>query len=189
MATPFTYTNRKGRTYYLREVKTKTGKTRYVFSKSPGKGTLDAIPDGYEVAETLNSVLSLVKAGTSPIRSDELQTVVAELRRHKRLERYAAEIRGDAILVCEPIGGMDVLEGRALGLTRAFVQKLWAKAQYSALLRFRLEDAEQRLFTVDRMCFRGGMEGWTELHGCDALRELAREYVLHLGKPTFFELM
>ena len=47
------YTNRIGKTYYLREGKTKTGKQRYFFStQQEGKGApLEHVPDGYEIYE------------------------------------------------------------------------------------------------------------------------------------------
>ncbi|HDH98756.1 MAG TPA: hypothetical protein ENF70_06465, partial [Deltaproteobacteria bacterium] len=47
------YTNRTGKTYYLREGKTKSGKPRYFFSaQQQGKGeVVDRIPDGYEIYE------------------------------------------------------------------------------------------------------------------------------------------
>lgn len=50
----FTYTNRKGVTYYLRAHETKTGKTRYTFAKTPGANAADELPDGYEVRENVN---------------------------------------------------------------------------------------------------------------------------------------
>ena len=47
------HTNRAGKIYYLREQKTKTGKTRYFFSaRKEGKGTaVEKIPEGYEIYE------------------------------------------------------------------------------------------------------------------------------------------
>ncbi len=47
------YTNRTGKTYYLREGKTKTGKPRYFFSsQQTGKGeVVEHVPEGYEIYE------------------------------------------------------------------------------------------------------------------------------------------
>ena len=47
------YTNRIGKTYYLREGKTKTGKPRYFFSSNKdGKGeAVKEIPEGFEIYE------------------------------------------------------------------------------------------------------------------------------------------
>ena len=51
---PFTYTNRKGKTYILCQGTTKTGKPRYYFSPNPKDPVLDAIPEGYEIRENVN---------------------------------------------------------------------------------------------------------------------------------------
>lgn len=52
----FSYTNSKGSTYILhgRSRVTSTGKTTtlYFFGKEEKEGALDAVPDGYKVAET-----------------------------------------------------------------------------------------------------------------------------------------
>ncbi len=61
----FTYKNSKGVTYILHgKVRvTSTGKnsTLYFFSKEEKEGALDAVPAGYEVAETANGLVILKK--------------------------------------------------------------------------------------------------------------------------------
>ena len=44
------------------------------------------------------------------------------------------------------------------------------------------------MFVVERMCFRGRIDGW---HGLDGgpLEKLVERYVPHIGKDSFFELM
>jgi hypothetical protein len=61
----FSYTNKKGVTYIL-HAKTKTtstGKTQtlYFFAKEKKDGALDAVPQGYKVAETANGLPVLKK--------------------------------------------------------------------------------------------------------------------------------
>jgi len=58
----FEYTNRKGVTYYLRRSTTKRGKTHYAFSRKPGGEEVEALPDGYEVRESINGQVSLAQA-------------------------------------------------------------------------------------------------------------------------------
>lgn len=60
--------------------------------------------------------------------------------------------------------------------------------QYTPVMRFLLVDAEKREFTVERMCCRGGMKGWLSLHRWGKIRNLAKQYVHHLGKESFFDL-
>jgi hypothetical protein len=43
----YTYTNRKGSTYYLCQANTKTGKTRYYFAGEPKATPVENIPVGY----------------------------------------------------------------------------------------------------------------------------------------------
>jgi hypothetical protein len=46
-----TYKNRRGKTYYLHEGRTKTGKPKYNFSLKNNGELVDEIPDGYEIYE------------------------------------------------------------------------------------------------------------------------------------------
>jgi len=61
----FSFTNKRGVTYILhaRVTKTKTGKTQtlYFFSKEKKAGFLEAVPQGYKVAETVNGLPVLKK--------------------------------------------------------------------------------------------------------------------------------
>ena len=55
----------RDRTYFLhsRNVELKGGRTQtlYFFAKEPGQGALDAVPSGYEVAESKNGLPVLKK--------------------------------------------------------------------------------------------------------------------------------
>ena len=61
----FSFTNKKGITYFLhsRVNKTKTGQTQtlYFFAKEKKAGVLEAVPAGYKVAETANGLPVLKK--------------------------------------------------------------------------------------------------------------------------------
>ncbi len=62
----FSYTNKKGVMYFLhgKTTPTKSGKDRtlYYFSKEKKAGVLEAVPKGYQVAETANGLPVLKKA-------------------------------------------------------------------------------------------------------------------------------
>lgn len=62
----FKFTNSKGKTYFLhsRNVELKGGRKQqlYFFAKEPGEGSLDAVPSGYQVAESKNGLPVLKKA-------------------------------------------------------------------------------------------------------------------------------
>ena len=63
----YAFTNSKGVTYYLHTKKstTSTGKQRtlFFFSKEVKDGTLDAVPEGYQVVEMKTGLPVLKKAG------------------------------------------------------------------------------------------------------------------------------
>lgn len=184
-----TYTNRKGKTYYLCQATTKTGKKRYVFASEPRDTAVTKMPAGYEVAESVNGRVSLRKKGSSPIRRDEVSVVRKALSRHRRLSRYRIEARRKDIIVFEPIGGLsDDLAGK-LVLPIEAVREIANHVQYVPVLRFRLEDKKSRQFGAERMCYLGGIDDWLALHDYDALDVLAERYVVHLGKESFYELM
>lgn len=62
----FKYENSKGRTYYLhhKETTLKNGRqqTLYFFRKEVTDGSLDAVPQGYQVAESKNGLPVLKRA-------------------------------------------------------------------------------------------------------------------------------
>jgi len=62
----YTYTNSRGTTYVLhsRETTLKNGlqRTLYFFAKDEREDSMDAVPDGYQVAETKNGLPVLKKA-------------------------------------------------------------------------------------------------------------------------------
>lgn len=61
----YSYTNSKGKTYYLHSKNTtlKNGRTQtiYFFAKEEKDGTLNEVPAGYQVAETANGLPVLKK--------------------------------------------------------------------------------------------------------------------------------
>ena len=62
----FSFTNSKGRTYYLhsRETTLKNGRkqTIYFFAKEVKDGSLNSVPSGYQVSESRNGLPVLKKA-------------------------------------------------------------------------------------------------------------------------------
>lgn len=65
MANAFSYTNKKGQTYYLhtRQVTLKNGRkqTIYFFARDVRDGSLDAVPAGYKVVETARTGMPVLK--------------------------------------------------------------------------------------------------------------------------------
>ncbi|MBI3760710.1 MAG: hypothetical protein HY260_02470 [Chloroflexi bacterium] len=196
---PITYTNRKGVTYYLHQGTTKKGKPRYFFSKESTGQVLDRIPDGYEITESVNGIVSLSKAGQRTIAESEVGLVASIVTGQRHLKYYRVAAKRNTIEVYEPLGGLDdKVAARIFGddlFTPALAERLRRErahyTHYSPVMRFILEDETERTFSVERWCYRGSTDGWLPIYsaGAGPLGKLARRCIPHLGKDSFFELI
>ena len=189
MPRPFAYTNRRGRVYYLRAVPSMHGKTRYVFSRKAGADALARVPPGQEVSESVNGVVSLARIGSFRIREADLQTVRAVIAGQGRLRGLRVGRQKDAVVVYEPLGLTADEFARAVGLEPAGFTTGRDARQYTPVLRFRLVDPETHEFVVDRMCHRSFVDDWLCLNDVGTLARLARHYVPHAGRESFYELI
>lgn len=186
--------NRKGILYHLGQAKTKTGKPRYFFSPRAPQEPVLSIPDGFEISESVNGVVSLRKAGLQPIGPEELRLVQAEIDRHDRLKDHRASSSGKTITVYEPFGFLSEsftqsTAGRGANSPRlnCVIQAVESGSRYSPVMRFVLVDRGLREFEAQRMCYRSSIDGWLALDRGN-LRNMAKKYILHLGHESFFEL-
>lgn len=194
---PVTHTNRKGVTYYLHQGTTKKGKTRYFFSKEPTGRTVEQVPDGYEITESVNGIVSLSKTWGRAITAGEVQTVADIVAGYRRLEKYRVAAKRNTIEVYEPSGGVDaeaiargfqmsaaVVRERLRGLNERYTR-------YSPVMRFILQDEIKREFSVERWCYRGSVDGWLPVcsEGVRPLQKIARRCIPHLGKDSFYDLI
>jgi hypothetical protein len=63
---------------------------------------------------------------------------------------------------------------------------------YEKILRFTLDDKEERTFRIQRWCFMGSIDDWIDLWesgGIGKLPDLVREFCPHIGQDSFYELM
>ena len=193
--TPVAYTNRKGRKYYLFRVETKKGKVRYVFRrKIEGDGEpVRKMPEGHEVVESVNGIVSLRKAVESPIRDEELEAVRSVLDKHDHLKRYRVEdVKGD-IVVFEPIGGatpelLETLRRFNPFFSRQNIETLEQSVRYSPVLRFQLVDKKKRRFYTERMTYRGEGGMMPLMRGSGTIHEVADRFCPKLGRDSFFDL-
>ncbi len=197
------YTNRIGKTYYLREAKTKTGKSRYFCStQKNGKGQpVDQIPEGYEVYEhPENAQVFLRKKRPQLITDIEKQLVKKHTEVLKRSQRYLVDCKDEYITIYESNTNIDHLKNilgdflqqtaTPSGLDRDYTMTTLVNAaeqHYTAMLRFHLVDQERRRFTAERFCFRGSIDDWIYLDGPDTLNNLGKRYINLLGTDKFFD--
>jgi len=115
---PVVHRNRKGRPYYLCESTTNTGKPRYYFSRERRSRMLTQIPEGYQIRESVNGVVSLTKTRRVEILDSEISAVMAAVRTHPKASRYRVDTKSSEITIYERIGP-DLLDLAAeLGLEK-----------------------------------------------------------------------
>jgi hypothetical protein len=165
-----TYTNRKGVIYYLCQGVTKTGKPHYYFAREPHGNPLEQIPAGYIISDSVNGIVSLVKARPAQILPDEVATVESAVRRHPKSRNYRVGIKQNRIEVYERVGPevedlAPIFRGFGVmgpGLTERLQARLDQNAQFKPEMRFVLVDAEQRVFQAQRMCYRGSIDDFID---------------------------
>ena len=195
---PIIYTNRKGITQTLCRGVTKTGKPRYFFAREPKDEVVEAIPEGWEIQESVNGVVSLVKIRRQRILPEETLAVAQALRRHPKERNYRDDTRTDQIVVYELVGPDvdELLRGLSdfiKPFDRAATIEHWRADQerygrFAPAMRFILEDDDTRLFSVERMMYLDDKDRWWHLAE-GQIDELARRCIPRLGTDDFFELI
>lgn len=191
------YTNRKGDVYYLHADRTPTGRPQYYCSREQSDSTLDVVPAGYEIWESPEAGLVYVrKAKPVVIPAFERQIVEDAIRLGTGLEYFLVDVQSNSLVVYLPAIDMDELTqvmGKALPTSspvlRAKRNSIVRRSAYVKMMRFVLMDEDERLFRVERWCFRGRIDGWMFLDGPAELEKMVHKYVKHLGTERFFDLI
>ncbi len=189
---PITHDNAKGKTYYLHQGATKTGKPKYYFSLKNTGMLVTAIPAGFEIYETPNAQVFLRKIPPKLITDEERHLVAVGMKKYSDVHDYKIDVKGNAIVIYTTDQGVDEFSNRLKGFNpvigetsaREFFSSL---AYYSPMLQFTLEDSERRVFSAQRYCFLGSIDDWIYI-GHGELATLIKTYLKHLGKESYFEL-
>jgi len=185
------HTNRKGKTYYLHRHTTKGGRVGYHFSLDDEGQLVEEIPAGYEIYEHPRGQVFLRKKREPIITEEEVNLVRSEMEKRASVEHFLIDVRDRAIVIHTADQDMDELQEflSPFGLSGRRVEEVLARhLSYTPMMRFVLHDAEERTFTAERYCFLGGIDDWVNLSRPGPLRRLAREFVRHLGRDSFYEL-
>ncbi len=196
---PLAYINRLGRTYYLHQGTTKTGKPRYFVARSVRTGVLMEMPPGFEFTESINGVVSVRRIDESQrtIPESDLEVVRSAMSQHTHLEQCQVYCCNNEIVIYEPRGGLSdsfltPLIG-SLGLSSAAADRRigdfrQGKVRYDPVMKFvPSPSADSESYTALRMCYRGDI-GWLPF-SIGRLERLAADYVQHIGTDDFFEIM
>jgi hypothetical protein len=102
---------------------------------------------------------------------------------------YEVEVRGDTLTIHESTTGLSGLGAFDPRLTSGALAELSRQfATFMPVMRFVLVAGAQRHFAPERYCFRGSVEDWIPIGPPDTIAALARKYLKHLGKDSFYEL-
>ncbi len=189
---PITHTNTKGKTYYLHQGTTKTGKLKYYFSMESAGLLVEAMPEGFEIYENPNAQVFLRRIPPKIITDEERQVVEDGMRKYAGGQDCKIDVKGNAIVVYTPNQSVEefaqLLKGLNSFISQAQVRALFARSvQYAPMLQFILEDEKRRTFTAQRYCFIGSVDDWIDI-GHGPLPTLVKRYVKHLGQESYFEL-
>jgi hypothetical protein len=181
-----------GVTYYLHEGRTKTGKPRYFFAKTMGPGMLGEIPNGFEVSESINGVVSVRRKTTdrAVVPEEDVKLVADAVGRHSHLRGYMVRAVDNAVVIFEPHRRpselRDIAERYGASYRASnFIEERMKKAQYAPIMKFeRGVDG----YAAMRMTFRG-KGGWSWPLGIGKLQGLATKFVKSIGTEDFFDLV
>jgi hypothetical protein len=106
----FTYTTRRGKTYYLHTGPKPGGGVQHYVSTDPKGSVADAVPEGFELYETPNGQVYLRKKKPARIQPAELALVEGELQKcQPSKHRYLAEVSDDKIIIHQDDTHIDAL--------------------------------------------------------------------------------
>lgn len=192
---PLEYRNRKGHLYTVFQGVTKTGKPRYFVSKSNQSDAgveIDVLPDGFEIWESpANSTVSVRRCKATRILAAERDLISRLVLQLTHFSVEQTVIDGDSIVVytpdTDPMVAKDELR-KIFGSYRLDDAFIARTTQFTAMLRFTLRDAERRIFSVERYCFRGAVDGWISIRNRGLLETVARQVIPTLSSEAFYEL-
>jgi hypothetical protein len=193
---PIKYANRKGSTFFLCQGTTKTGKDRFFFAREPKGKEVEQMPPGYEISESVNGVVSLVRARPRLITTGEVAEVEQALKRHPNGQNYRVDIKHDQIIVYEgnepDIEGIMALFGknipRPAGVTERLKAEMDRYTRFTPVMRFILSDPDERTYVAERWCYSGSIDDWISVGRSGKIDQLARQLIPTLGTDEFYEL-
>ncbi len=195
----YEHRNRRGDVYLLQAGRTRTGKARYYFGRQLTGTPIEEVPKGYEVFESPErGQVYLRKERATRIASVEREIVVEGIRRLAKVHHFIVDVEDDCLVVYLPtrnveevnktvrfLAGPDALLVPRFQVAR---DRMLRECDYEKVMRFRILDEEQRLFKVERWCYRSSIDGWLRLSDPAALSDLVAAYAKHLGEDSFYEL-
>ena len=187
------HTNRKGQTYYLHVIRDQSEGSSYHFSLDSSGDLATAVPKDHEIYEHPNGQVYCRRKQKEVINIEEVAMIATGIQVHSDLDSVIIDVQNNNIIVYTPNPSIDDLAESFFSTTSSGNgdrrQEHSRYHDFDPVLRFVLTDKESRLFAVQRYYYRGSIYDWINLSASSAkLAELAREYLPHLGKDSFYDL-
>lgn len=183
------HVNRRGQSFYLHCSPTKSGGTKYSFSKEKAGAAVEAIPEGYEIYENPNGRVFLRKIQPKIITDEEIVLVERGIKKFSKLKYFQVEAKKETIIIYLPNQDVDALADFTKFFGKADKSFIETLIRYSPMLKFVLLDEEDRIFGAQRFCFLGSIDDWVDIGKWDTLGNLVKEYAKHLGQESYYSLM
>ena len=191
---PITHVNTKGKTYYLHQGTTQTGKPKYHFAMKNEGNLTDSIPEGFEVYENPNAQVFLRRIPPKIITDEEKAIVSEGMRQYSDVEDFKIDVKGNAIFVYTAVQDinalMEIFQDYPMSQDKKaqMMKTLRQGIQYTPEMQFDLVDEKKRTFITQRYCYLGYIDDWIPVGRSGKLPRLVKRYVKHLGKETFVTL-
>lgn len=183
----FNYTNFRGDTYHLYKRITKKGNPSYYFAKSSKGDPVDTFPSGYEIYEEPNGKVYIRRKQKLQFTEEEIQAVQEGMKKYCQITDYKLDVKDNFIYIYTVIPSKDTVSTQLLEILGG--KDIPSVKNYDTDMRFELIDPDERIFSVHRFCFLGSVDDWIELEDSTDLSYLVKEYVVHLGQDSFFDLI
>ncbi|MEX1118928.1 MAG: hypothetical protein WEB60_09055, partial [Terrimicrobiaceae bacterium] len=185
-----THIARSGKTYHLHVSKTPTGKEKFFLSTKTDGVLAKKLPHGFEIYETVNSMVFLRRKTASIIQEEEFAMIQSGLNQIGGNVGFKAEIKKNMIVIHQADKSFGLAQPLGPWIDSAKARELKENfASYQAVMRFVLVQKEPRLFRPERFCFRGSVDDWIMLGLPAPLKSLCAKFLKHLGKDSFYDLM
>lgn len=197
MSRAYCHVNRMGDAYYLQAKTEKLGQMKYSFARKLTGSPVEHLPAGYEVRESPESGQVVIRRfKPSAIRPEEKELLEKTIREQTDDVLFIVDVEDKAMIVYTSDMDADVridllrqIVPMDAATAKSMKADMLANARFVKTMRFTLVDAEHRQFKMERWCFKGSIDDWYFIDGDMPLPDLARKYVQHLGKDSFFDLM
>ncbi|HMQ47063.1 MAG TPA: hypothetical protein PKA00_06210 [Saprospiraceae bacterium] len=189
LSDPFSYTNRQGKTHYVKMVSTGKGGVRYYLTQDPNSNDLiESIPDGFEVVEYPYDGRVVVRKAI-PIKTtqEERAIVQSAMDNFSPVKDFliTAEDTSISIHISQFSHYFDGLYPTAEEVQQSYGDSIHLWKQYDWIMTFALIDPQKRKFQVIRKAsFRYDAVPIGE--GTD-LKALAEKYCYHVGRASLLD--